>query len=197
MCPTCRDTIADMFASDLAASKAVIGAEKAGLASPNLSTYPWSIRTRQLFESGETKDIIEQYMSRLDQAGLEFACDNAGYSSLCVNLGFTETPANYGACNENVCNPEHWVQLRTCDLANDVCEIVSYGAVESHPCSLLGNFTVAIVAAYDGESNSDGDVAVGDAEPAVASSSHWLTCSFSVMSSFAAAVLLTVWMRFW
>lgn len=153
-CAACKGTVDNFFPSDFAAAKAVLPTLIAGN-SPNLSEYAWSIRLAEMFKSGkgQVSNIIGQYLSRLGEEGLKFACDNAGYASISINLGFENTPPNTLECNEQICIPEHWVQLSERDLTNDVCKYMSYGEMKSSSCMLLANFTVSAVAAFEKETS--------------------------------------------
>jgi len=147
VCPACVDTIYQMFPADLAALTGIINGT-------NATDFPWSPRTQAFLASPNKKEALYQYNSRLSADGLKFGCDHTGPVSICVNMGYSDK--NDTTCNENFCTPQHWVKLDSCDLANDICNITSFGNVETLSCEQLGNFTQAVVRAHARDSN-DGD----------------------------------------
>jgi hypothetical protein len=147
LCAACENTQSGLFPSDFAALKDIMNAKIKNQAVPS---FPWSIRSNQALASPEMFDqMISETMSRVGKDGFEFACKNPLYSSIEINNGMSSTPVDTSGCNDESCLPEHWVQLNSCDLTNDVCEITSYGKLETHSCETLRNFTTAVVTAFD------------------------------------------------
>ena len=153
LCAACENTQSGLFPSDFAALKDIMNAKIKNQAVPS---FPWSIRSNQALASPEMFDqMISETMSRVGKDGFEFACKNPLYSSIEINNGMSSTPVDTSTCNGEICLPEHWVQLNSCDLTNDVCAITSYGKLETHSCATLRNFTTAVVTAFDQKNEKD------------------------------------------
>jgi hypothetical protein len=149
-CAACENTVSGFFASDSAAISDILIAQTANQPVPS---YPWSIRVNQALASPEIKQILSDSLSRVEKDGFEFACKNPVHSSLQINIGMFYTPVETTGCNAERCVPQHWIQLNSCDLTNDVCVITTYGKLETYSCETLGNFTTAIVVNTGGKNN--------------------------------------------
>jgi len=146
VCTACQGTVDQMFAGDLAAAKEMV---KASLSGQEVPSFPWSPRATSFFQNPNEQLALTQFMSRLSEDGLKYACENAGSTSICINMGYSQNPPDTTQCNEKFCMPDHWVKLDSCDLTNDACQITSYGVAEPVKCSLLKDFTNAVVVAFE------------------------------------------------
>ena len=145
-CASRGNTVAGFFASDSAAISDILMAQATNQPVPS---YPWSIRVSQALASPDIEKILSATFSRVEKDGSEFASKNRLHSSLQIKMGMFFTPVDAPECNTERCVQQHWIQLNSCDLTNDLCVITTYGILETHSCETLGDFTTAVVTAND------------------------------------------------